>query len=243
MKGMPPLEAFGISDKGPVRENNEDRCLVDMALGLAIVADGMGGAACGEIASALTVETVSACLKSPAEALAPEQLVKEAIREANRRVLARARQEAACDGMGSTIVAAYWTPPRLVIANVGDSRAYLFRGGELSQLSYDQTLANELRRTLHLSDEQIAEYPHRNVLTMAIGSTDDLAVQTREETLAPGDEILLCSDGLWGAVSDEAIAEILAERRPLRETVEKLVETAKTRRSEDNITAVVLRCG
>lgn len=238
---MPKLDAWGITDTGLVRQNNEDNWLVDTALSAAIVADGMGGAACGEIASAMTIEAVTAYLRSPAEVLPPEQLIKEAVREANRRVLDRARSDASCDGMGSTVVAALWSLPRVVIANVGDSRAYLWHDGNLLQLSYDQTLANELRRTLRLSEQEISNYTHKNVLTMAIGAMDDVLIHTTEETLVPGDQILLCSDGLCGPVSDEEIAGILSQAGPLRETVEQLVERAKTAGGEDNITAVLLR--
>ena len=238
---MPKLDVWGITDVGAVRENNEDAWLVDPSLGVAIIADGMGGAACGEVASALTIETVIAYLRNPLESLPPELLVKEAIRAANQRVLEHARREPNCDGMGSTIVAALWTLPEVVIANVGDSRAYVWRDGELAQLSYDQTLANELRRTLGLTPEQMSNSGHTNVLTMAVGTGEDVLVHTRTETLAPDDQILLCSDGLYGPIGDAAIAEILAEGCTLPETVAKLVERAKAAQSEDNITAVLLR--
>ncbi len=238
---MPKLDAFGITDLGLARENNEDAWLIDPALSIAIVADGMGGAACGEIASGLTIETVAAYLRSPLEDLPPEQSIREAIREANRRVLDRARGEPGCEGMGSTIVAAFWNLPRVIIANVGDSRAYLWRGGALRQLSYDQTLVNELRKRLGLTQEQVDSYAHKNVLTMAVGTTEDVLIQTCEETLAPGDQMLLCSDGLHGPVGDQALAEILAEAGSLRDTLGKLVDRAKAAGGEDNITAVLLQ--
>lgn len=240
---MPKMEAWGLTDPGIVRKNNEDSLLIEADLSIAIVADGMGGAACGEIASALTISAVAEYVRSPQESLEAAELLKEAIREANRRVMARSQQETDCDGMGSTIVMACWTLPRVLIANVGDSRAYLWRGGQLTQLSYDQTLANELRRTLGLSEEQIANYTHKNVLTMAVGSTENLLIPTREETLVDGDEILLCSDGLYGPLGDEALAAILAEGAALRPAVEKMVEAAKQAGSDDNITAALLRYG
>ncbi len=238
---MPRLDAWGLTDTGPVRQNNEDNWLYDAPLALAVVADGMGGAACGEIASAVTIEAVSCFTRHPPEPLPRDQLLKEAIREANRRVLARAQLETDCNGMGSTIVAVWFQLPQVVIANVGDSRAYLRRGGALQQLSYDQTLANELRRTLGLSEEQIAEYPHRNVLTMAVGSGAEVLIQVKEERLEPGDEILLCSDGLSGVVSDAALGEILARGRPVRQTAEELIEAAKQAGTQDNVTVVVVR--
>ena len=238
---MPRLDAWGLTDTGPVRQNNEDNWLYDAPLALAAVADGMGGAACGEIASALTIVAISSYTRNPPEALPRDQSLKEAIREANRAVLARASRETDCSGMGSTIVAAWFQLPQVVIANVGDSRAYLWRGGALQQLSYDQTLANELRRTLGLSDEQIAEYPHRNVLTMAVGSGEEVLIQIKEETLQPGDQILLCSDGLSGVVSDAALAQILAQDGPVREIAGKLLQAAKEADTQDNVTVVVVR--
>jgi len=237
---MPTLDAWGTTDAGLVRRNNEDNWVVEPELCLAVVADGMGGAACGEIASSLTVETVRSYLHHPAEDLLPEQLLREAIREANRQVRERARAEAACDGMASTIVAAFWYLPQVVVANVGDSRAYLWRDGRLTQLTYDQTLANELRRSLHLSDDEVAGYTHKNVLTMAVGSSDEVLIQVRLETLAPGDRLLLCSDGLHGMVPDPTLAGMLRKNRPLRPTVEEMVEGAKAAGGEDNITAVLL---
>ena len=234
------MDYYGMTDPGLVRQNNEDNFLVDAALSLALVADGMGGAACGEIASALTIETVTGYLRYPLEELPADQLIKEAFREANRRVLDRAVREEDCQGMGSTVVAAFWHLPQIVVANVGDSRAYLWRDGALAQLSYDQTLANELRTTLGLTEEQIHSYTTRNVLTMAIGASENILVNTRQETLRPGDRILLCSDGLYGSIGDQAVAQILREAAPLRPTVEKLVEAAKSAGGEDNITAVLL---
>lgn len=240
---MPKLDAWGATDVGVVRQNNEDGWFIDPALAVAIVADGMGGAACGEVAAALTLEGVGDYLRSPAEELEPEQLIKEAIREANRRVLKRARREEQCEGMGSTIVAALWKLPRVMIANVGDSRAYLWRNGKLTQLSHDQTLANELRTTLGLTEEQMSGYAHKNVLTMAIGSSDNILICTREEILEPGDEVLLCSDGLYGPMSDAEIEKILAAGGTLQARVKKLIEAAKRAGSSDNITAVLLRYG
>ncbi len=174
---MPTLEAFGMSDPGLVRQNNEDTWFLDLSMGLAIVADGMGGASCGEVASSLAVEVVVEYLRKPPVSWPPEQLLEEAIQEANRRVYERASAQEGCSGMGSTIVAALWELPRMVVANVGDSRAYLWREGELRQLSYDQTLVNELRLRFGLTAEEVSNFPHRNVLTMAVGTTSDLLVR------------------------------------------------------------------
>jgi len=238
---MPTLEACGATDPGVVRQNNEDTWLLDPALCLAIVADGMGGASCGEVASALAVEIVSNYVRKPPVPWPPAQLLEEAIQEANRCVLERANRDESCSGMGSTIVAALWELPRMTIANVGDSRAYLWRAGALSQLSYDQTLVNELRLRFGLTEEEVSNFPHRNVLTMAVGTTPDLLVRIHEETLTPGDQVLLCSDGLSGPMGDAEIGNVLSQPAPILELVGQLIEGAKAAGGPDNITAVLLR--
>lgn len=239
---MPRLEAWGMSDPGLVRQNNEDNFLLEEELGLAIVADGMGGASCGEVASEVTVKTVADYLRHPPIAWPPAQLLEEAIQEANRCVLDRAGQDPECKGMGSTIVAALWKLPRLVIANVGDSRAYLWRAGVLTQLSYDQTLVNELRLRFGLTEQEVSNFPHRNVLTMAVGTSADLTVRVHELLIEAGDQILLCSDGLSGPVPEADIRAILDRQEPLEASVGLLIEAAKARGAPDNVTVVLLRC-
>jgi serine/threonine protein phosphatase PrpC len=234
------LEAWGTTDPGLVRQNNEDSYSIETALRIAIVADGMGGASCGEVASAMAVETVIEYLRSTPMA-EPGMAIQAAIQEANRRVFEKAHAEESCAGMGSTIVLAFWELPRVLIANVGDSRAYLWRNGALTQLSYDQTLVNELRMRFGLSEEEVSNFPHKNVLTMAVGTTQELAIRTREEDLQPGDLVLLCSDGLSGPVSEETIAATLSRDAPLQYQVEQLITHAKAGGGPDNVTAVLLR--
>jgi serine/threonine protein phosphatase PrpC len=238
---MPTVEACGASDAGLVRRNNEDSWALDTSLHIAIVADGMGGANCGEVASALTVESLLEYLRRAPIPAMPQKALEEAILAANARVLERARLDGACAGMGSTAVVAFWDLPRLVIANVGDSRAYLWRDGALTQLSYDQTLVNELRERFGLSEQEAANFPHKNVLTMAVGSTADLKVRLSEHTLEPGDEVLLCSDGLSGFVPGPAIAAALSRDTAVESQVEQLINQAKAAGAPDNVTVVLLR--
>jgi PPM family protein phosphatase len=238
---MPTLEAWGMTDPGLVRRNNEDSWFLDPSICLAVVADGMGGAECGEVASAIAVDTVAAYLRQPPVAWEGEQLVREAILEANRRVFEKAHADEACKGMGSTIVVARWSLPQVLIANVGDSRAYLLRQGAFRQVSYDQTLVNELRLRFGLTEEEVRNFPHKNVLTQAVGTTADVAIRMHEETLEPGDEILLCSDGLSGPVEDADLAATLGSKMPVRDQVEHLVKQAKNAGAPDNVTVVVLR--
>ncbi|MGH9674968.1 MAG: PP2C family protein-serine/threonine phosphatase, partial [Bryobacteraceae bacterium] len=231
---------WGMSDTGRVRQNNEDTWLYLPEMSVAVVADGMGGAACGEVASAMTVETVITYLREPPEQLPDDQMAKEAIRHANGRVWEMARNRTDCNGMGSTIVMARWKPPEMIIANVGDSRAYLWRQGALTQLSYDQNLANELRQSLGLSEEQISQYPHRHVLTMAIGTAEDVLVCVHTFALEEGDDILLCSDGLYGPLGDEGIAGVLCGPAGAEEKIRRLIADANARGGPDNLTAILL---
>jgi protein phosphatase len=143
--------------------------------------------------------------------------------------------------MGSTLVLAHWDLPRLFIANVGDSRAYLWRAGSLAQLSYDQTLVNEMRLRFGLSDAEVQSFPHKNVLTMAVGTTPELTIRTHEEQLRPGDIVVLCSDGLTGPVSEAAIAAALSIETPLPDLVARLIAQAKAYGAPDNVTVVLLR--
>lgn len=238
---METLDTWGISDCGLVRQNNEDAWLIDASLGLAVVADGMGGASCGEVAAALAVETLVEYLRHPSSAGPPEEVLEQAVRLANRRVFQHAQTHQGCHGMGTTIVAALWRLPSVYIANVGDSRAYLCRGRQLVQLSYDQTLVNELRVKFGLSAEEVSNFPHKNVLTMAVGTGPEVTVRTHVESLIPGDQILLCSDGLSGPVPEEEIAAVMASPDPLPVKAERLVDAAKAHGAPDNVTAVLLR--
>jgi serine/threonine protein phosphatase PrpC len=235
-----PVYAAGRTDVGLVRSNNEDRFLIAGDLGLALVADGMGGAACGEVAAQMTVDCVAELLSHPSPNGTVSAL-EAAITEANRRVWLHAKQTHECNGMGTTIVAACWRGERLTIANVGDSRAYMLRDDTLTQLSYDQSLVNELRHNLGLTDEQIKRYANRNVLTQAIGTAENVTIRVNEVDFVPGDVVILCSDGLHGIVDDEEISEILSQPVQLEQQVMRLIEAAKREGGNDNITIAVIR--
>jgi protein phosphatase len=237
------IRLVGATHPGRRRDNNEDAFQIEESLCAAILADGMGGQNCGEVGSEITVRETLAYLRQPEEGLSLEETAMEAIRAANREVIEEARRREECDGMGSTIVMALWQLPEVVIANVGDSRAYLFRKGVLSQLSYDQNFANELRTKLGLSEDRVRTMPNRNVLTMAVGTFEHVLVRTHIEQVQPGDRILLCSDGLHGPVSNDAIIAIIGNSMGLQDKVEKLIHTANENGGPDNITAVLLEFG
>ena len=192
------IRVAGGTHQGYVRPNNEDAFYFDDTRGIAILADGMGGQNCGEVSSEITVRAASTYLLQPANGLSLEERAHGAIRVANREVLGAARLRPECVGMGSTIVMALWRLPEVVIANVGDSRAYLLRRGLLRQLSYDQNFANEMLERMGLSDEHLQIMPKRHVLTMAVGAFEQVLARIHTERVEPGDRILLCSDGLSG---------------------------------------------
>jgi serine/threonine protein phosphatase PrpC len=240
---MGRLTWWGATDAGRSRENNEDAWHVAETLQAAILADGMGGHNCGEVGSAVTIEGVTEYLRAPEPGLTLEGIAKEAIRAANRCVLEAARERPECSGMGSTVVLALWRPPEILIANVGDSRAYLCRAGALRQLSYDQNFANELRTRLGLSEERVLAMPNGGMLTMAVGSFAQVQIRTHTETLQAGDQILLCSDGLDGPVDQDTIVRILSEDSTLRQKVSRLIDCANQNGGPDNVTAVILLYG
>jgi protein phosphatase len=237
------IRLAGATHPGRRRDNNEDAFHIDESLCVAILADGMGGQNCGEVGSEITVRVAMEYLKHPEDGLSLEEAAMEAIRAANREVIEEARRRTECDGMGSTIVMALWRLPELVIANVGDSRAYLFRDGELRQLSYDQNFANELRTKLGLSEDRVRTMPNRNVLTMAVGTFEHVLVRTHIEQVRPGDRILLCSDGLHGPVADDIIAGIIGDSISVQEKVDTLIVIANENGGPDNVTAVLLEFG
>jgi serine/threonine protein phosphatase PrpC len=234
------MRCHGATHPGKRRENNEDTFLLLPHLCAAVLADGMGGQNCGEVGSAITVQSAADYLVRPEPGLTPAEIAMEAIRHANRQVLAAAQEQTGCNGMGSTVVLAYWACQDIVIANVGDSRGYLFRDGLLRQLSYDQNLANELRMQLGLSEERIRTMPNRNVLTMAVGTLEHVLIRTHVQRMEPGDRYLLCSDGLCGPVTDPEIAALLRQGGSLESQVQSLIDCANRNGGPDNVTAVLL---
>jgi protein phosphatase len=234
------VNVFGQTDKGRRRTNNEDAWLAAGHLRLAVLADGMGGEACGEVASALTVHTVEAVVSGAPAGVPSLNVLREAVHSANQRVIDEARFKPTCAGMGSTVVAARWDGSLLSIVSVGDSRAYLFRHGTLTQLTYDQNLGNELRDSMGWSDEQISKFPQRHVLTAAVGAGPGVIIRDAVLDMVDRDRILLCSDGLYGPAGDAAIAQLLAASASPEETASHLIEAANQAGGPDNITVILL---
>jgi len=232
------LEAFGLSDRGCVRQNNEDFYLISPP-GTYIVADGMGGAQAGEHASRLAVETVASFLqRSPSP---DAETLSQAFREANLRVMSEAKANPELEGMGTTLVAALESGPDLLVASVGDSRVYLYDGRELRSITEDQTWVNEVGRRLGIDEASLKTHPMRHVLTMAIGVSPELRVHSYTVHPHPGELILISSDGLHGVVDAGVIAEKLSGNGSLEAKCERLIEAAKQAGGPDNITVVLLR--
>jgi serine/threonine protein phosphatase PrpC len=233
------LEPFGVTDAGKVRQNNEDALLVGDGEDetLFVVADGIGGFEAGEVASSLAVEVL--------KDLRPDRSFKTAIAEANRRILAAGRTDEKLSGMGTTVVAIRFggtqREPLAEVAHVGDSRAYLVRGGEMNPLTEDHSLVAELVRSGDLTRDQAAEHPQKNLITRALGADEDVAVDTTVLPIEAGDRVLLCSDGLSDMVPESRISElVLGSPEDPERTARDLLAAALDAGGNDNITVIVV---
>lgn len=234
------LAAFGLSDRGCVRPNNEDYFITDSQARIFILADGMGGAKAGEYASRLSAEKLhDFLLQVPADGL---ETLDQAFREANRAVREAAKGNPDLDGMGTTLLVARAVhESQLEIGSVGDSRAYLCSNGELSRITEDQTWVAEVGSRLGLSDEALRKHPMRHVLTMAVGSAEDLRVYCNTVQLEQGDQVLLCSDGLHGVLDEKTLTEALDSEKTLPQKCHYLVDAAKAEGGPDNVTVVLIQ--
>jgi protein phosphatase len=224
------------TDTGRQRRENEDSAFVRAPL--FVVADGMGGAQAGEVASKMAVEAFE---QDFSESGSPEEQLVGRAREANRQIYERSRTEHGREGMGTTLTAAYVDDARLAIAHVGDSRAYLFRDGKLTRLTQDHSLVDELLRQGKLTEEQAAEHPQRSIITRALGPEPDVEVDTFSYPVHGGDVLLLCSDGLTSMISEQRVTQILAASQTLDEAGDRLIDEANEAGGRDNITVVLFR--
>jgi len=229
-------EQYAGSDTGRQRRANEDSLLARAPL--FVVADGMGGAQAGEVASRLAVESFQGGLQDARE---PEQALATLARLANSRIHELSHSHAEQAGMGTTLTAVYVGERDIAIAHVGDSRAYRLRDGELLRLTEDHSLVDELLRQGRLTPEEAVEHPQRSVITRALGPEGDVEVDTRSYAARDADVYLLCSDGLTTMLSEDRLAELLLAHDTLRETGEALIAAANEAGGRDNITVVLLR--
>jgi serine/threonine protein phosphatase PrpC len=234
------LEAFGLSDPGCVRTNNEDYFISDSEYGVFILADGMGGANAGEYASHLSAEMLYEFLcHSSTDGL---DSLEAGFHEANWAVRQAAKGNPELEGMGTTLLAARIVDNRqLQIGNVGDSRAYLCSRDSFSLITRDQTWVAEVGSRLGLTDEALRHHPMRHVLTMAVGTTDELRVNSYLVEISAGDQVLLCSDGLHGVIDEKILRETLFSEKNLPEKCHYLVEAAKNSGGPDNVTVVLVQ--
>ena len=249
------IEAHGQTDVGRRRKINEDSFLVSPETSLYAVCDGMGGHNAGEVASRMAIETLSSFVEKSAiekEITWPWGIdanlsfdanrLKTAIKLANARVFQAADNREELTGMGTTVVATIVNGNLLTIGSAGDSRCYLVRGGELRQLTRDDSWVSAALGEGILNSDDVEHHPLRNVITKAVGARDAIDLDVIEHDLQPGDLVLLCSDGLHGMVNDHEIGKILlASPDSLQEASARLVEAANEAGGRDNVTVVLLR--
>ncbi len=248
------LEVAGLTDTGQVREHNEDAIHTDGELGLLVVADGMGGYKAGEIASAIAVENIRRMMEEGLPRLErnhtdpdsgftlASMLLHEAVVEANAAIFRAASEDTRYQGMGTTLVACLYHGDRLSIAHVGDSRMYRLRGGEMQLLTSDHSLLQELVDRGFYTSEEAEKSLNRNIVTRAMGVEEEVEVDLQEESVAPGDILLLCSDGLNDMLDEQTIRLTLNKFGDnLGDTATELVQAANQAGGRDNISVVLGR--
>ena len=237
------LQAAALTHTGKVRTANEDAYGCCLEAGVFAVCDGMGGAAAGEVASRLAVETFIERLCAVATPEDRKKALEESIAAANRLVHSQADQNPSLMGMGTTLVAVAIQDHHALIGHVGDSRCYLYRSGQLTRQTNDHSLVDEQVRLGHMSQQDADRSPLRNVITRAIGTQQSVEADITELPLEPGDILLLCTDGLTREVSEQSIASILAGAQSIEQRCNQLIEAANNAGGHDNITAILISTG
>jgi protein phosphatase len=230
-----------VSDCGLKRPSNEDALGVSAEYGVYVVCDGMGGAAAGEVASALAVSEVLRVLTARPDATPLEDLVEEAVRAANQTIHSRAERDPELHGMGTTLVGLVTEGRRALVFNVGDSRCYRMRNSSLVQISQDHSLVEEQVRMGRITHAEALRSPHRNVITRALGTETSVEPDLFELKAEAGDLFLLCSDGLTNELPDPLIESMLAADLSLNELCTRLVDAANRAGGHDNITCLLVR--
>ena len=250
MARMPSPIFAGKTDTGVVREQNEDSILMLPHAQVYVVADGMGGHAAGEVASAMAIEAVSDYANTPVftrlDAVWPHyrtQAIFASYFEGNLRILKESIRNPARRGMGTTMVSLVVRETEAEIINLGDSRAYLIRDGKMRQVSHDHSLWQELIDRGELkTPEEIENYPHKNIITQAMGSRPEIAPDIFSNPIMPGDIYVLCSDGLTNELTDQQIEQIiLSHGNNLDAATDELVQKAKIMGGRDNISVVLVK--
>ena len=248
------IEVANVSDTGQKRPHNEDSAVTDTSLGLAVVADGMGGYKAGEVASAIAAQLIldevrstlpaakSSAIDSESGLSAASVVIRDAVVKANERVFRTAQDVPQCQGMGTTVVVVFYCGDKVSIAHVGDSRVYRLRGDEFKQITNDHSLVQELVDRGFFTPEEAAENTPKNLVTRALGIEEKVEVDVQEQDSAPGEIYLLCSDGLNDMVDDEEIHLTLSKYSAnLVEAASELVRLANEKGGKDNISVVLVR--
>ncbi len=235
------MEAAGLSKKG-LRDENQDSYLINLNKGIFIVADGMGGHKAGQVASSIAINTANQFFSNSYHTYdKKENLVLDAMIEANQQILKHASCNPDTMGMGTTMTFMYWQKGLVYIGHIGDSRAYMISQGEITQLTNDHSYVGELLRRGGITEEDAANHPKRNLLMRALGYMEDVEVDIIQKNINDNDYILLCTDGLFNVLDKEEIKDIILNHS-VKEAVEKLVNIALERGGHDNITAVLVKC-
>ena len=249
MTSLPSVQYASRTDKGMRRAMNQDSLQVRIGTDpdewsrcgyLFVVADGMGGHAVGDLASRIAVEELPhAYFKRDAATI--ENRLRDAILAANRAINNRGRENREFEGMGTTCSVLSLTEQGAFVGHVGDSRVYRIRNGQIQQMTEDHSLLNDYMKMKRLSEEEIRNFPHKNVIVRALGMKDTVKVDTRHEYPRSGDVVLLCSDGLSGPVSDPEILRVVTETQDLEAAAAALIAAANSNGGPDNITCVLAR--
>lgn len=243
---MNKVKAVFKTDRGKVRAHNEDRVGVfknHSGNYIAIVADGMGGHNAGDVASEMTLTKLQEAWEQTEEFSTPELAeawLTEQITKINTLIFEHAQENKACEGMGTTIVAAICTTTFTTIAHIGDSRCYMLNDLGFNQLTEDHSLVNELVRSGEISQEEAERHPRKNMLLRALGTDASIQIDLKTITFEYNDLLLLCSDGLSNKVSKEEIATILSQAKELEEKAAALIQLANDNGGEDNITLIIV---
>ncbi len=248
------IEVAGETNVGMKRTHNEDNFSIIEDAGLYIVADGMGGHASGEVASKMAVDSMKDFFSSTAqdpERTWPYKMDRSkgyeenrlitGIKLANLRIYESAQRDPRQRGMGTTIVTMFAVEDGVYVAHVGDSRGYRIREGKIEQLTEDHSLLNDYIKMKRLTPEEIANFPHKNVIVRALGMKDTVKVDTRFEQPHAGDTYLLCSDGLSGPVTDPDMLDIVTSSADLKTAASRLIQRANEHGGPDNISVVLAR--
>jgi PPM family protein phosphatase len=249
-----PVEFAGATDVGRKRDHNEDALLLLPEHNVAVVCDGMGGHEAGEVASGIGIETVQKFFDLAKDQNAtwpfrydrskdePSNLLSTAALWANQRIREAGEADSGRKrGMGTTFVGMLIRENRAWFGWVGDSRGYLWRRGELRPMTSDHSLLNELIKTGRMSEDDIANFQHKNVITRALGMADMIEVDVNSIELEPGDIAMVCCDGVTGMVEDERMAEILSSEKSLEQCCKELVDASNEAGGVDNITVALAR--